>query len=102
MERMARDKRTEDEKNQKTLSLFHQLYPESENRSKKIIMRRYLEDMQEIINDFVHSAGVGRPILELDRVKKPRGCREGGSQNYPLINWKIESREGKWILLYRC
>lgn len=72
IDRIAVDKRTGDEKVQKHSSLLDQLYPKSKNWLKKIIMRRHPKEMQENTNDFVHSAGVGRPILEIDRVKSPK------------------------------
>lgn len=81
MERTAADRRSEQAENHKMLSLLDQLYPESKNRSKKNISGRFLKDMPESKSDFVYSAGVGRLVLELDRLARSRGCRRGRSQN---------------------
>lgn len=64
-ERMAADRRSKDEVNQNNFSLLNRLHLESKKRSKKVIMRRYIKDMQESISDILHSAGVGRLILNL-------------------------------------
>lgn len=79
MEEMAVEKRGMDGENDKMLSLFHQCNWKCQNRLKISVLRRYHQDMQEYMREYIHSVDGIRLVLVLDRVSRSRGYRRQGS-----------------------
>lgn len=68
--------------------LLDQIYPDWRNRPKKIIIRRYENDMRGSVSDFVQSAAVRCRLLQVDRMSRPRGIRGGVRVKEPNRNGK--------------
>lgn len=80
MEKMAVNRKKEDQEYQELLRLLDSLYSGYKKGSKKSTIRMYIRDMQETLSDYVQSAGISHFIEELDRMMRPRGYCGGTSQ----------------------
>lgn len=81
MEKMPANKRRKNDENEAMIRLLDQLYLESKNRSKKNIIAMHIKDVQASMSEYVWSAGVGRLLLQLARMTRPRGRRGRKDQN---------------------